>query len=74
MREASARGALLSVRGFIYHLLPKPGNSREGLKEPGPQFLQECERERPSVAHDKKVEKTMGMGPCVVRGQLQALG
>lgn len=71
MKEASACGALLSARGFIYHLLPKPRNSREGLKEPGPQFLQECERERPSVAHDKS-GKNYGHG--TMYGQRPAPG
>lgn len=39
-----------------------------------PQFLQDCGRERLSVAQDKGRGKTVDMGFHVARGQLQALG
>lgn len=75
MKEASACGALLSARGFIYYLLPKPGNSWEGLKEPGDCLsFSKSVKEKDPVWLMIKVEKTVGMGLCVVRDQLQALG
>lgn len=63
MKEASAYGALLSAPGFIYHLLPKPGNLGEGRKQPGDclSFFKSVEGKDP-VWLRIKVEKNCGHG------------